>query len=43
MVAPKRPGHTVRSEFKKGGGVPFLVAVDSDKTGKALDIALSYA
>ena len=43
MVAPKGPGHTVRSEFKKGGGVPCLVAVDSDKTGKALDIALSYA
>ena len=43
MVAPKGPGHTVRSEYKKGGGVPCLVAVDSDKTGKALDIALSYA
>ena len=43
MVAPKGPGHTVRSEYKKGGGVPCLVAVDSNKTGKALDIALSYA
>ena len=43
MIAPKGPGHTVRSEFKKGGGVPCLVAVDSDKTGNALKIALSYA
>ena len=43
MIAPKGPGHTVRSEFKKGGGVPCLVAVDSDKTGDALKIALSYA
>ena len=32
MVAPKGPGHTVRSEYKKGGGVPCLVAVDSNKT-----------
>ena len=43
MIAPKGPGHTVRSEFKKDGGVPCLVAVDSDKTGNALKIALSYA
>jgi len=43
MVAPKGPGHTVRSEFNKGGGVPCLVAVDSDKTSNALRIALSYA
>tara|TARA_B100001029_G_scaffold177908_1_gene183454 strand:- start:143 stop:1162 length:1020 start_codon:yes stop_codon:yes gene_type:complete len=43
MIAPKGPGHTVRSEYKKGGGVPCLVAVDSDKTGNALKIALSYA
>ena len=43
MVAPKGPGHTVRSEYKRGGGVPCLVAVDSDKTGNALKIALSYA
>ena len=43
MVAPKGPGHTVRSEYKRGGGVPCLVAVDSDKTGNALDLALSYA
>ena len=43
MIAPKGPGHTVRSEFKRGGGVPCLVAVDSDKTGNALDLALSYA
>ena len=43
MIAPKGPGHTVRSEFIKEGGVPCLVAVDSDKTGNALKIALSYA
>ncbi len=43
MIAPKGPGHTVRSEYKKGGGVPCLVSVDSDKTGNALKIALSYA
>tara|TARA_B100000586_G_scaffold266667_1_gene240121 strand:- start:249 stop:1268 length:1020 start_codon:yes stop_codon:yes gene_type:complete len=43
MVAPKGPGHTVRSEFNKGGGVPCLVAVDRDKTSNALRIALSYA
>ena len=43
MVAPKGPGHTVRSEFLKGGGVPSLIAVYQDKSGKARDIALSYA
>jgi ketol-acid reductoisomerase len=43
MVAPKGPGHTVRSEYLKGGGVPTLIAVYQDKTGKARDLALSYA
>ena len=43
MVAPKGPGHTVRSEYLKGGGVPTLIAVYQDKTGKAKDVALSYA
>ena len=43
MVAPKGPGHTVRSEYKKGGGVPTLIAVYQDTSGKARDIALSYA
>ncbi|MDP2144532.1 MAG: ketol-acid reductoisomerase [Gallionella sp.] len=43
MIAPKGPGHTVRSEYLKGGGVPTLIAVYQDKTGKAKDIALSYA
>ncbi|HHH89236.1 MAG TPA: ketol-acid reductoisomerase [Aliiroseovarius sp.] len=43
MIAPKAPGHTVRSEFVKGGGIPDLVAVFQDATGKAKDIALSYA
>ncbi|WP_316014520.1 ketol-acid reductoisomerase [Roseobacter sp. HKCCA0434] len=42
MMAPKGPGHTVRSEYTKGGGVPCLVAVDQDATGKALEIGLSY-
>ncbi|MDD4617478.1 MAG: ketol-acid reductoisomerase [Alphaproteobacteria bacterium] len=42
MSAPKGPGHTVRSEYKNGGGVPCLVAVQQNATGKALDIALSY-
>ncbi|EEX14870.1 ketol-acid reductoisomerase [Citreicella sp. SE45] len=42
MMAPKGPGHTVRGEYVKGGGVPCLVAVDSDATGKALEIGLSY-
>ncbi len=43
MIAPKAPGHTVRSEFKKGGGIPDLVAVFQDASGKALEMALSYA
>jgi ketol-acid reductoisomerase len=43
MVAPKGPGHTVRSEYKRGGGVPCLVAVAQDASGNAHDIALSYA
>ena len=43
MVAPKGPGHTVRSEFQAGKGVPMLVAVEQDATGKALDMALAYA
>ena len=43
MIAPKGPGHTVRSEYLKGGGVPSLIAVYQDKSGKAKDIALSYA
>ena len=43
MVAPKGPGHTVRSEYEVGKGVPCLVAVEQDATGKALDLALAYA
>ena len=43
MIAPKGPGHTVRSEYQAGKGVPCLVAVEQDATGKALDIALAYA
>ena len=43
MIAPKAPGHTVRSEFVRGGGVPDLVAIYQDASGKAKDIALSYA
>ena len=43
MIAPKGPGHTVRSEYQVGKGVPCLVAVEQDATGKALDIALAYA
>ena len=42
MMAPKGPGHTVRGEFVKGGGVPCLVAVDTDASGKALELGLSY-
>ena len=42
MMAPKGPGHTVRSEFAKGGGVPCLVAVHNDASGRALETALSY-
>ena len=43
MIAPKGPGHTVRSEYEVGKGVPCLVAVEQDATGKALDKALAYA
>ena len=42
MMAPKGPGHTVRGEFVKGGGVPCLVAVDNNASGRALEIGLSY-
>ena len=42
MVAPKGPGHTVRSEYKRGGGVPCLVAVARNPSGNAHDLALSY-
>ncbi|MFK7754271.1 MAG: ketol-acid reductoisomerase [Sedimentitalea sp.] len=42
MMAPKGPGHTVRGEYTKGGGVPCLVAVNNDASGKALEIGLSY-
>jgi ketol-acid reductoisomerase len=42
MMAPKGPGHTVRGEFVKGGGVPCLVAVNQNASGKALEIGLSY-
>ena len=43
MVAPKAPGHTVRNTYTQGGGVPQLIAVHQDKSGKARDLALSYA
>jgi ketol-acid reductoisomerase len=43
MVAPKGPGHTVRGEYQKGGGVPCLIAVHQDKSGNAHDLFLSYA
>ncbi len=43
MVAPKGPGHLVRSTYQQGGGVPSLIAVAQDKSGQAKDIALSYA
>lgn len=43
MVAPKGPGHTVRGEYQKGGGVPCLIAVYQDASGNAKEIALSYA
>ncbi len=43
MVAPKGPGHTVRSEYQKGGGVPCLIAIDQDVSGNVHDIGLSYA
>ncbi len=42
MIAPKAPGHTVRSEYQAGKGTPMLVAVHQDATGKALDMALAY-
>jgi len=42
MMAPKGPGHTVRGEYVKGGGVPCLVAVDTDASGRALELGLSY-
>ena len=43
MIAPKAPGHTVRSEYQAGKGTPCLIAVEQDATGKAQDIALAYA
>ncbi len=43
MIAPKAPGHTVRSEFVRGGGIPDLIAIYQDATGTAKDVALSYA
>jgi len=43
MVAPKAPGHTVRNTYTQGGGVPHLIAVHADRSGKARDLALSYA
>ncbi|ASU37699.1 ketol-acid reductoisomerase [Herbaspirillum sp. meg3] len=43
MIAPKAPGHTVRSTYTQGGGVPHLIAVYQDKSGTARDVALSYA
>jgi ketol-acid reductoisomerase len=43
MVAPKGPGHTVRSEYERGGGVPCLIAVHQDASGKAFDIAMAWA
>ena len=43
MIAPKGPGHLVRSTYVQGGGVPSLIAIHQDKSGKARDVALSYA
>ncbi len=43
MIAPKAPGHTVRSEFVKGGGIPDLIAVQQDVSGNARQVAISYA
>ncbi|MDE6899020.1 MAG: ketol-acid reductoisomerase, partial [Lawsonibacter sp.] len=43
MIAPKGPGHTVRSEYQAGKGVPCLIAVEQDATGDAWDIGLAYA
>ena len=42
MIAPKAPGHTVRSEYQAGKGTPCLIAVEQDATGKAWDLALAY-
>ena len=43
MIAPKAPGHTVRSEFVRGGGIPDLIAIGQDPSGKTKELALSYA
>src|SRR3546814_12105393 len=43
MIAPKAPGHTVRSEFVKGGGIPDLIAIYQDASGNAKNVAMSYA
>ena len=43
MIAPKGPGHTVRSEYQRGGGVPCLIAIDRDVSGNAHEVALAYA
>lgn len=43
MIAPKAPGHTVRTEFAKGGGIPDLIAIFQDASGSAKELALSYA
>ena len=43
MIAPKGPGHTVRSEYQRGGGVPCLIAIEQNPSGQAMDIGLSYA
>ena len=43
MIAPKAPGHTVRSEFVRGGGIPDLIAVEQNASGKAKELALGYA
>ena len=43
MVAPKGPGHTVRSEYQRGAGVPCLIAIHQDASGNAHDLGLSYA
>src|SRR3546814_14907281 len=43
MIAPKGPGHTVRSEYQRGGGVPCLIAIAQERSGNAHDVALSYS
>ena len=43
MIAPKAPGHTVRSTYTQGGGVPHLIAIYQDRSGQARDVAMSYA